>query len=205
MVGELAHALVSSPTDGSVIISTFYPLWLQADGTELTYSSVLLTVRVMHPVLSWQYFCGCSGGKTTITKMCLIDCWVYSSSHQRCLRAEKTLSTWCVDSPRLCVFSLILTFTSDTALRMKVLRAWSWDVITLTGAIERSIRIMAVWVRSTGSSFLTFINVWEKKLTGSAPVNDTWHVIIKLTFSTKWKTSKRTGSIHFLSLFEILK
>lgn len=39
---------------------------------------------------------------------------------------------------------LIPTFTSYASLRMKVLRARSWDVITLTGAIEGSIRIMAV-------------------------------------------------------------
>lgn len=44
------------PTEGSVITSIITLF----GGGVLTYSSVLLTVCVMHPMLSWQYFWGCS-------------------------------------------------------------------------------------------------------------------------------------------------
>lgn len=50
---------------------------------------------------------------------------------------------------QVCFSILVLTFTSYTSLRLKVLSARRRDVITLTGAIERSIRIMAMRVWST--------------------------------------------------------
>lgn len=56
-----------SPTEGSVFISVL----AQFVRRVLTYSSVLLTVCIMHPVLSWQYFWG-SSEKQQLPKVSLI-------------------------------------------------------------------------------------------------------------------------------------
>lgn len=90
----------------------------------------------------------------------------------------------------LCVHSSILipTFTSYAALWMKVLSAWSWDVITLTGAIERSIRIMAVWAWATELSCLAFINIWKMQMKSWALIKDKHDMIVKWRSPHNWNT-----------------
>lgn len=116
-------------------------------------------------------------GVTWCNLMALTWCIAYHSKMYKTADALYSVCMWKRESKKdegrcmsldaiasscgVCVrtYVLILTFTSYTFLWMKVLSVQSWDVITLTGAIERSIRIMAAGVRSTELSCLTFINV----------------------------------------------
>lgn len=60
---------------------------------------------------------------------------------------------------------LTLTFTSYISGWMEVPSAWSWDVITLTGAVEGSIRIVAAWVLSAGLlPRLAFVEIWKTQI-----------------------------------------